>query len=65
MTGEFPTCKACPLGGVLAFLDGLLRHAAPIITDGDPLGGTGEDGYNEGAPWIKFTRTPFVITASA
>ena len=50
---------------MLAFLDVLLRHAAPIIKDGDPLGGMGEGGYNEGAPWIKFTRTPFVITVSA
>jgi hypothetical protein len=50
---------------VLALLDVLLRHAAPIIKDDNPLGGMGEGGCNEGAPWIKFTRTPFVITVSA
>ena len=57
--------KGVSTGWVLAVLEVLLRHAAPIIKDDNPLGGTGEGGCNEGAPWSKFTRTPFVITPSA
>ena len=34
-------------------LDVLLRRAALIVEDDNPLGGTGEVGYNEADPWIK------------
>ena len=48
-----------PIDRLLAFLDMLLRRAALIVEDDNPLGGTGEVGYNEADPWIKFTRMPF------
>ena len=59
VVGELATGQSCPPDGLLAFLDVLLRRATLIVEDDEPLGGTGEVGYNEADPWIKFARMPF------
>ena len=42
---ELAARQACPLDGVLAFLDPLLGRAALIVECDDPLGGSAQVGY--------------------